>query len=307
MRFWMFVVASFVPMLASAQSSGGLPALKEDLATEVTGRADADSREAAERARMDAALDASIGSEATIRAGTDAALQNEVAMLKQSGAGLAAIKAIPLCRGRPGGTCSATKNQSCAYDKDCPDAGETCEWTQPFARFLDNGNGTVTDWRTCLVWEKKTGVQPPGPDPGPQNDADPHDVVNRYTWTTATSAPYLFDGTAKTMFLRQLNEAAFAGHTDWRLPTSGGDAAHPTSNDPELESLLTAASPSCPAGPCIDAVFGPTQAYPYWTSSTYSGHPGYAWMVGFETGYWVPDGKSYLYAVRAVRGGPGGP
>ena len=291
-----WVGMAMVPVLAFGQSTGGVPALKEELAGEV-----------ARALAAEGGLQASIGAEAAARQQGDAdALSSATAYTDARVASLKAAVTTPICRGRPGGTCSATTARACAYDADCP-GGETCGWTQPSARFVDDGNGTVTDRRTCLVWEKKTGTPPPGPDPGPPNYADPHDVVNRYTWTTATSAPYLLDGTASTSFLKQLNDAAFAGHTDWRLPTSAGTGSHPTGNDPELESILTGMSPSCPAGPCIDPIFGPTQAYPHWSSSTYSAHPGYAWIVGFETGYLAADGKSYLYPVRAVRGGPGVP
>src|SRR5262249_19397201 len=42
--------------------------------------------------------------------------------------------------------------------------------------FADNGDGTVTDNRTGLQWEKKDG------DDGTVNEADLHDVDNGYAW-----------------------------------------------------------------------------------------------------------------------------
>jgi hypothetical protein len=39
-------------------------------------------------------------------------------------------------------------------------------------RFVDNGDGTVTDTRTGLMWEQKT------------DDGSIHDKDNVYTWST---------------------------------------------------------------------------------------------------------------------------
>jgi len=226
--------------------------------------------------------------------------------------------AIPICRGRPGGTCSATMAQACAYDADCP-SGESCGWspgacsqtttqsclsdatcpateTCSSPRFIDNGNGTVTDKRTCLVWEKKTGTV------GSPNPLDPHDVNNLYTWSTG--APWNFDGSASTVFLKQLNDAAFAGRTDWRLPTAAFRAPNPTGNDPELESILTAGFPQC-TGPCVDPVFGPTAQPYYWSASTGVGFPFSAFIVAVAPDrVATADIKSFAYYVRAVRTSP---
>ncbi len=56
-------------------------------------------------------------------------------------------------------------------------------------RFIDNGDGTVTDRETELVWQK---------DHAPE----------RITWPEAVS------------YIQQLNKDNFAGHSDWRLPTN---------------------------------------------------------------------------------------
>ena len=64
------------------------------------------------------------------------------------------------------------------------------------ARYVDNGDGTVTDHYTGLQWEKKDGAG------GGANLANPHDVDNRYTWSGSGTAA---DGTAYTDFLSQLN------------------------------------------------------------------------------------------------------
>ena len=212
---------------------------------------------------------------------------------------------VALCRGRPGGTCSVTRTVACAYEADCP-AGETCAFTQPFPRFSDNGNGTVTDWRTCLTWEKKTGTY------GSPNPSDPHDVNSAFLWSSSGTN---LDGQVATAFLAELNGAAFAGHTDWRLPTSGGCIAGealcglpmPTGNDPELESILASCQGS--PSPCIDSTFGATAPFSYWSSSTSSGDGTVAWAVYFG----AVEGSGYPFLAvkqtdanfaRAVRSGP---
>jgi uncharacterized caspase-like protein len=57
----------------------------------------------------------------------------------------------------------------------------------PGARFIDNGNGSITDTRTGLVWEKSGSSRPMN-----YNDAK--------------------------QYVRQLNESGFCGYTDWRIP-----------------------------------------------------------------------------------------
>jgi hypothetical protein len=211
----------------------------------------------------------------------------------------------PICRGRPGGTCSATTTQACAYDADCP-GSESC--VAPSPRFVDNGNGTVTDKRTCLVWEKKTGTIgslsecPAGP-----NCADPHNVNNTYQWSSGF--PFGLNGTVATVFLKQLNDEAFAGHTDWRLPTNAGSIPHLTGQDPELESIVLAPYP-CGTSPCIAPALGPTAATSYWSSSsgrtTIDPNIEAAWVVDFALGISnvaAAVGYNAANPVRAVRGG----
>ena len=56
-------------------------------------------------------------------------------------------------------------------------------------RFIDNGDGTVTDRETDLVWQKGQAEE-------------------RIIWPEAQR------------YIQQLNEESFAGHSDWRLPTN---------------------------------------------------------------------------------------
>ena len=71
--------------------------------------------------------------------------------------------------------------------------------------YVDNGDGTITDLNTGLMWEKK------------DDSGGVHDKDNTYTWSTGTNN---MDGTIVTTFLDTLNDVAgggascFAGHCD---------------------------------------------------------------------------------------------
>lgn len=206
---------------------------------------------------------------------------------------------------RPAGTACGS-GASDGRTRVCDGAG-TCSLCVPNAgaspRFVTNFGvefGTVTDRSTCLVWEKKTGNV--GIDTFCTSSSlcpNPHDVNNRYTWSTG-SQYWNFDGTAATVFLTQLNDGGFAGHTDWRLPSSGGNwESGPTGLFPELESILD----FCTSGTCIDPVFGPTaNAHPYWSSTPRDTVQ--AWFTWFSDAGANFGSKQTAYHVRAVRGGP---
>lgn len=163
-------------------------------------------------------------------------------------------------------------------------------------RFVDNGDGTVSDRETGLQWERKvTGSA------GPNLD-DPHDVDNSYRWSFDTrTAP---DGSVFTDFLFELNggptgvgncvvdgstqTGGFAGHCDWRLLT-----------------IVDTTAPGCGSGSvCIDPAFGPTIANDlYWSASTLAADAEFALVVSFSTGGASTLGKTAGSPVRAVRGG----
>lgn len=159
----------------------------------------------------------------------------------------------------------------------CSGTGQDGELQKGLARvYTDNGNGTVTDTMTGLMWEKMS------------QDGGLHGLGIPYTW----------DGSAK---LAMLNSTSFAGFSDWRLP-----------NVNELQSLVDYDVMSPPK---ISAVFNTgcvhlctvltcSCTYPgYFGSSTSAGNPSQAYAVDFNTGgvYLFPKASS-IY-VRAVRGG----
>lgn|GEM_PF-3041535 len=158
-------------------------------------------------------------------------------------------------------------------------------------RFVDNGNGTLTDNKTGLMWEKKS----------PAGTGDVHDVNKGYSWSAAP--PYTDPtGSLYTSFLQALNNnstadaasTCFANYCDWRIPTIA-----------ELQSILSVPWPNCTARPCIDAAFGPTQTNNmYWASTTQlnNSNVAFAWGVDFFRGQAAINPRQFPGYARAVRG-----
>jgi hypothetical protein len=179
-------------------------------------------------------------------------------------------------------------------------------------RYTVNGDGTVTDNLTGLMWQTESS-----------------DLLNQtYTWTQ--SSPFA-DGSLFNNFLASLNggewyspdsalysivdvgagETAqeiaalsgasgpvpcFANHCDWRIPSRA-----------ELRSLVefSEVCPALPGFPCINPIFGPTQASTYWTVTS---DPTFfiigsdkAYCVNFSNGSDCEDFKGASHYARAVR------
>jgi len=166
---------------------------------------------------------------------------------------------------------------------DCAGTGQDGELQMGIARsFTDNGDGTITDNATGLMWEKLS------------DDDGIHDKDNTYTWDEAFGK------------MSDLNTAAFAGYGDWRVPN--------------VRELMTLADfwrvPLGPGHPATDPIFHTgcnggctvlscscTGTEHYWTSSTYQLNPEHAWQVYFVVGFASATGKTVAQHVRGVRGG----
>ncbi len=117
--------------------------------------------------------------------------------------------------------------------------------------FTVNGNGTVTDASTSLVWDQcPYGLTGAACDTGSVFYGD---------WPTALTKAV------------EANAASHKGFADWRVP-----------NKNELESIVKLDTIGLPS---IDtSVFPGTPLDWFWTSTTYAPSPSFAWIVSFVDG-----------------------
>ena len=145
--------------------------------------------------------------------------------------------------------------------------------------YTDNGDGTITDHNTKLVWEKKS------------SDGSIHDVNAGYAWANAFA-----------VHIAGLNAANFAGHDDWRLPNVRElqSIANYENFNPSVSSEFNTA---CMPGATTVLTGSCTTAAQYWASSTSARAPTFAWAVIFSDGLVGEFSKAFVFRVRAVRGG----
>jgi hypothetical protein len=164
----------------------------------------------------------------------------------------------------------------------CAGAGQDGEYqlgetTSP--RFTDNGDGTVTDNLTGLMWLTDANYAgAAGFDPQSTGDGSVH-------WSDAFT------------FVTNLNAGLYnvgappgnCGYADWRLP-----------NRRELHSLSDYMNynPALPAGHPFNGV----QTHHYWTSTTYINDTNNAWIVQMSNGQVYTNIKNtdatYIWPVR---------
>ena len=132
---------------------------------------------------------------------------------------------------------------------------------------IDSGNGTVTDTRTGLMWDRcARGLSGIGCFTG---------TASTFTWQAALNA-------AATI-------GTYKGFSDWRLP-----------NVKELRSLVD----ECRFGPAINEfAFPNSPASIFWSGSPDSRDAANAWFVEFNDGLAVSASGGLAYRVRLVRAG----
>ena len=144
---------------------------------------------------------------------------------------------------------------------------------------MDNGNGTITDTNTGLMWEKLS------------RDGTIHDWSNQYTWDNAFAVK-----------LATLNGGGgFAGHGDWRVPNYKEliSIVNLQNVNPAMSAAFnTGCTPGCAVTSCSCTLPGL-----YWSSSSYADDPNNAWDVDFSLGNANTFPKELHHSVRAVRGG----
>ena len=153
------------------------------------------------------------------------------------------------------------------YEIDCPDTGQDGDiragvaWPDP--RFTDNGDGTITDNLTHLMWLK---------------DAE---CFGSITWQAALDAANGFNQDPASYNCYQYNHQAL-DYNDWRVP-----------NINELESLVNAGKPS-QAGWLNNNYFHNAVEAWYWSSTTYGIEYVYAWVIFFGSGI---EESAYGYKI----------
>jgi hypothetical protein len=138
-------------------------------------------------------------------------------------------------------------------------------WAAPY---IDNGNGTVTDSATGLIWQKCSRGQ--GTTLGNCSTGN----ISFNTWSSA---------------IIYCEGLTLGGRSDWRLP-----------NINELGSIIDYIKSS---NPIIDSTAFPnTRSDGYWSSSTSAQSTGSAWYINFSNGYVDYNSKTANYFVRCTTG-----
>jgi hypothetical protein len=141
------------------------------------------------------------------------------------------------------------------------------------AAFTDNGDGTVTDATTGLVWQKCSMGQT-GSDCQTGGATSPWGATTG-TWQAA---------------LEYCENLSLDGRI-WRLPSVN-----------ELNSIVDDSGKV--AAPFIDGTVFPATVNSYWSASTNVGTLSMAWLVNFNTGGDGVSNKTTTVYVRCVSAGP---
>jgi hypothetical protein len=183
---------------------------------------------------------------------------------------IAGLHAAPLDPGQQFPATGQTTSYAAGDDGDIQ-AGAALSYT-------DNGNGTITDNNTGLMWEKKS------------DDGTIHNQHTTYTWANAFA-----------VHIAGLNTANFAGHNDWRLPNAK-ELMSIVNYENDHPAVPSAFNNNCTAA-CSVTTCSCTLATLYWSSTSSAFNPSSAWYVLFSDGSVNTFFKDTTQRVRAVRGG----
>ncbi len=156
------------------------------------------------------------------------------------------------------------------YDEvPCTGTGQDGDYNINLMSFTDNGNDTVTDNNTGLIWQKR-------------------DYNGYYAnWYKASGT---YDATYNSSSQNICGNLVLGGQSDWRLPSKL-----------ELMSLVNYGVPNY--GLKINTTYFPNaEPWDYWTATTFAGNPDEAWSVSFNNGGIDVSNKSEKNFIRCVRG-----
>ena len=153
---------------------------------------------------------------------------------------------------------------NCPLSESEPFYGQDFHYSSHPMSFANNGDGTITDNVTSLMWQ----MAPDG---------------QAYNWYKATGT---FDAVNNPTAFNVCSNLTLGGHTDWRLPEKR-----------ELQSIVDYGV----VNPAIDTdYFSNTGPSAYWADTEYDSTD--AWYVQFADGAVMTDGKTTDKNVQCVRG-----
>ena len=136
-------------------------------------------------------------------------------------------------------------------------------------RFVDNGNGTITDRKSHLTWMQD----------------DSYNVFRRFLVFAAAKK-----------FIAKMNNEAFGGHSDWRIPSK--EEAHSLYYREKEKSIQDKYEMSL----YIDPMFNEGCGYDTWTSNTRGKITAYVFSFASGTGGHKEVDDTLDTSVRLVRG-----
>lgn len=140
----------------------------------------------------------------------------------------------------------------------------------PVSRFINHGNGTVTDKKTGLTWMQCAIGQA-------WDGESCNTKYQNFSWPGALKSAQTFN-----------DQGGFAEAQDWRVP-----------NLKELASII---EQRCHTPALNKAVFPNALGMHFWSSTPHAAHGGGSWGVSFERGGACVSSWNTPGRVRLVRG-----